>query len=269
MVHTPTRSRLIRAAAALTAGAALFVGGPAGAALAAPPAVAAADIDHSLHLEGAPNARDVGGYTTVDGKTVKTGTVFRTDALDKLTPADLAKLEGWNVKVVDDLRTVYERALQPDKLPAGATSNWYDVLGQAPITTAFDLESAYVAFIDAPGAGEAFASVLRDIRETDGAVLYHCSAGKDRTGWTTAVLLTILGVDRATVNADYMLTNEYVDESGSSITGSLSGDGVKQEWLDTAFATADEKYGSFDNYVHQGLGLTDNDIAALKAKLLA
>lgn len=268
MTHTPTRLRVIRAAAALTAGAALFVGGPAGVALAAPPAVVAAATDHSLHLEGAPNARDVGGYETVDGKTVRTDMVFRTDALNKLTPADLAKLEGLNVKVVDDLRTVYERALQPDKLPAGATSNWYDVLGKASPSTAADLSLAYVAFIEAPGASEAFAAVLRDIRETDGAVLYHCSQGKDRTGWTTAVLLTILGVDRATVNADYMLTNEYVDESGSSITGSLGAAGVKQEWLDTSFATAEKKYGSFDNYVHQGLGLTDNDIAALKAKLL-
>ncbi|RDI31477.1 protein-tyrosine phosphatase [Rhodococcus sp. AG1013] len=268
MVHAPTRVRVIRAAAALTAGAALFVGGPVGAALAAPTTVAAADIDHSLHLEGAPNARDVGGYTTVDGRTVRTGMVFRTDALDKLTPADLAALEGQDVKVVDDLRTVYERILQPDRLPAGATANWYDVLGQAPIETMVDLRSAYVAFIDAPGADEAFAAVLRDIRDTDGAVLYHCSAGKDRTGWTTAVLLTILGVDRETVNADYMLTNQYVDDSGSSITASLGGGGVKQEWLDTAFATAEQRYGSFDNYVRQGLGLTDNDIAALKAKLL-
>ncbi|MFE3292479.1 tyrosine-protein phosphatase [Rhodococcus sp. NPDC059234] len=268
MVHTSTRVRVIRVAAAVAAGAALFVGGPVGAALAAPVTVTAADIDHSLHLEGAPNARDVGGYTTTDGKTVKTGMVFRTDALNKLTPADLTKLESWNVKVVDDLRTVYERALQPDKVPAGAKSNWYDVLGKAPINTLTDLQLAYVAFIEAPGANEAFASVLRDIRDTDGTVLYHCSAGKDRTGWTTAVLLTILGVDRATVNADYMLTNQYATDSGSSSSSSLTGGGVKQEWLDSAFATADKHYGSFDNYVHQGLGLTDNDIAALKAKLL-
>lgn len=269
MVHTPTRSRLIRIAAALTAGAALFAGGPVGAALAAPPAVVAADIDHSLHLEGPKNARDVGGYPTVDGHTVRTGKVFRTDALSTLTPADLASLESRDVKVVADLRTVYERTIQPDKVPAGATPRWYDVLGKAPITTLVDLPSAYVAFIDAPGAGEAFGAVLRDIRDSDGAVLYHCSAGKDRTGWTTAVLLTILGVDRATVNEDFMLSNTYRDFEDNGSSGSTTLNGVKQEWLDASFATAEQKFGSFDNYVRDGLGLTDTDVAALKAKLLA
>ncbi|WP_181763072.1 tyrosine-protein phosphatase [Rhodococcus spelaei] len=267
MALTSTRVRVLRAAAALAAGTALFVGGTTGTALAAATDVATqTSFDRSLHLEGAKNARDVGGYTTVDGKTVKPGLVFRTDALSNLTPADLTKLQSLNVKVDDDLRTVYERTVQPDRVPAGAKANWYDVLGRSPITTLVDLNSAYVAFVDGPGANEAFGSVLRDIRDTDGAVLYHCSAGKDRTGWTTAVLLTILGVDRATVNADFMLSNTYrnVDTNSSS----AGFDGVRQEWLDTSFATAEKRYGSFDNYVHQGLGLTDVDIAALKAKLL-
>ncbi|MBP1158307.1 tyrosine-protein phosphatase [Rhodococcus sp. PvR099] len=268
MALTPNRARVLRAAAALAIGTSIFVGSAAGTALAAAPAaVEQSTFDRSLHLDGAKNARDVGGYTTVDGRTVKTGLVFRTDALNKLSPADLARLEGRNVKAVDDLRTVYERALQPDLVPAGAKANWYDVLGASPVTTLVDLNSAYRAFITGPGANQAFAAVLRDIRDTDGAVLFHCSAGKDRTGWTAAVLLTILGVDRATVNADFMLSNVYRGVDATSPTAML--DGVKQEWLDSAFATADERYGSFDNYVHQGLGLTDADIAALKAKLLA
>lgn len=258
---------LRRAAAALIASAALLVGGVSGIAIAAPTAVAdQVDFDRSLHLDGAENARDIGGYSTADGRTVKTGLVFRTDALAGLTAADLTKLESLNVKVVDDLRTVYERAIQPDRLPAGATGNWYDVLGGSPITTLVDLPAAYVAFIDGPGASEAFSAVLRDIRDSDGAVIYHCSAGKDRTGWTTAVLLTILGVDRATVNEDYMLSNVYRDTDGTGSLGSL--DGVQQEWLDIAFTTAEQRYGSFDNYVREGLGLTDADISTLKAKLL-
>ncbi|MGW5074975.1 tyrosine-protein phosphatase [Rhodococcus sp. NPDC004095] len=263
-----TTNRLIRATAAFAAATALFVGGGSSAAIAAPVSIADhVDFDRSLHLDGAKNARDVGGYTTTDGKTVKTGLVYRTDALSSLSAADLTKLQSLNVKVVDDLRTVYERTIQPDKVPAGATANWYDVLGGSPITTLVDLKSAYVAFIDGPGANEAFGAVLRDIRDTDGAVLYHCSAGKDRTGWTTAVLLTILGVDRATVNEDFMLSNVYRGTDGTGSTGSI--DGVQQSWLDTSFATAEERYGSFDAYVRQGLGLTDADIAALKAKLLS
>ncbi|GAA4476613.1 tyrosine/lipid phosphatase LipA [Rhodococcus olei] len=263
-----TTTRLLRVTAAMAAATAVFVGGASGVAVASAPASTAGDVtfDRSLHLDGAKNARDVGGYATTDGHTVRTGLVYRTDALNNLSAADLTKLQSLDVKAVDDLRTVYERTVQPDRVPAGATAHWYDVLGGSSPTTLVDMNSAYVAFIDGPGASAAFASVLRDIRDTDGAVLYHCSAGKDRTGWTTAVLLTVLGVDRATVDTDYMLSNVYRDSDGTGSTGFLNG--VQQSWLDSSFATAEQRYGSFDNYVHQGLGLTDADIATLKAKLL-
>ncbi|MBV6755922.1 tyrosine-protein phosphatase [Rhodococcus opacus] len=218
----------------------------------------------SLGLEGARNARDIGGYSTADGGVVRSGVVFRTDALDRLTPRDLAQLESSNVTVVDDLRTTYERALAPDRLPAGADGHWYDVLGQSPITTLVDMPAAYRAFVTGPGANEAFSAVLHDIAESDGAVIYHCSAGKDRTGWATAVLLTVLGVPRETVNADYLLSNTYrgADPEHPGL------DGVDQAWLDSAFDTAVATYGSFDAYVSEGLKLSDGDITKLKSRLL-
>jgi protein-tyrosine phosphatase len=101
----------------------------------------------SLGLEGARNARDIGGYPTADGAVVRSGLVFRTDALDRLTPRDLAQLDASNVTIVDDLRTTFKRALAPDRLPAGAAGNWYDVLGQSPITTLVDMPAAYRAFV--------------------------------------------------------------------------------------------------------------------------
>ncbi|WP_241032130.1 tyrosine-protein phosphatase [Rhodococcus pseudokoreensis] len=213
----------------------------------------------------ARNARDIGGYPTADGGVVRSGVVFRTDALDRLTPRDLAQLESSNVTVVDDLRTTYERALAPDRLPAGADGHWYDVLGQSPITTLVDMPAAYRAFVTGPGgANEAFSAVLHDIAESDGAVIYHCSAGKDRTGWATAVLLTVLGVPRETVNADYLLSNTYrgADPEHPGL------DGVDQAWLDSAFDTAVATYGSFDAYVSEGLKLSDGDITKLKSRLL-
>ncbi|MEV0104091.1 tyrosine-protein phosphatase, partial [Nocardia sp. NPDC050789] len=97
-----------------------------------------------------------------------------------------------------------------------------------------------------------------------GGVLFHCTAGKDRTGWTSAVLLTLLGVDKDTVYYDYLLSNYY--------RGAKDGDmlnGVAASALDSAFDQATKSYGSFDGYVRDGLQLTDADIAALKAKLLA
>lgn len=261
--------RSMRAPIALAAGLAIAFGPVGGVALADPPAAAAVTFDRALPLQGVQNARDLGGYRTVDGKSVRTGLVYRTGQLNNATPDDLAVLADRKVGVVDDLRTVYERAVGPDKVPAGAVANWDDVIGQAPpqvlASTLTGGDSLYRAFITAPGANTAVASVLRDIIAADGkAVLFHCTAGKDRTGWTAAVLLTLLGVDRATVNQDYLLSNQF---RGASQDDPLNG--VQQPWLDAAFDQANQTYGSFDNYVRDGLGLSADDIAALRDALLA
>ncbi|MFE9576295.1 tyrosine-protein phosphatase [Nocardia sp. NPDC006044] len=261
-------TRTLRTPIALAAGLAVAFGPVAGTAPAEPPAASAVAFDRSLNLQGVQNARDLGGYRTGTGKTVRTGLVYRTGQLNNATPADLAELAGRQVRVVDDLRTIYERALGPDKVPAGATANWDDVIGQAPpevmATTLTGGAGLYRAFITAPGANQAFASVLHDIIDSDGAVLFHCTAGKDRTGWTAAVLLTLLGVDRDTVDQDYLLSNQYRNANPNDPIN-----GVQQPWLDAAFDQANQTYGSFDNYVRDGLKLTDADLAALRTKLLA
>ncbi|MFF2551327.1 tyrosine-protein phosphatase [Nocardia sp. NPDC058058] len=225
--------------------------------------------DRSLNLQGVVNARDAGGYRTADGHTVRTGLVYRTGELTKATDSDLAVLASRNVKSVHDLRTTMEQQLMGvDKVPAGATEYHNDIIGQAPpqvmMSTLMAGTDLYRAFITAPGANEGFADVLRDIANNPGAVLFHCTAGKDRTGWTSAVLLTILGVDRDTVTYDYLLSNYY---RGASDTDALNG--VNAAALNSAFDQANQSYGSFDNYVRDGLKLSDSDIAALKAKLLA
>ncbi|AHH20031.1 putative tyrosine-protein phosphatase [Nocardia nova SH22a] len=264
--------RPIRLAAVLAAGALIATGPALGVAVAADPPAATSSVavdtaDRSLHLASVQNARDVGGYRTIDGRMVRTGVVFRSADLSKLSDADSAALTASGLRTVADLRTGYERALSPDRIPAGAQLRIHDVIGQAPPQVMASTLSAgsdlYRAFITAPGANEAFAGVLHDILDADGSVLFHCSAGKDRTGWTAAVLLTILGVDRGTVNYDFLLSNYYRDASeGDALNG------VVLSALDSAFDQVDQTYGSFDNYVHDGLKLTDADVAALKAKLL-
>ncbi|MFE3290412.1 tyrosine-protein phosphatase [Rhodococcus sp. NPDC059234] len=270
--RTLTRTRSA-AALALTAGL-LLAPVPSIAAAAPTPVVAPAAIDHSLHLTGAPNARDLGGYTTTDGKTVRSGLVLRSDALNAVTDEDLAKLQGLNVKTVEDLRTGFEISRAKDKLPAGATWVNRDVAGSNPANAIamLNLAEFYKVMPTDAGASAAFKAALLDIKNSPDSVLYHCTSGKDRTGWLSAVLLTILGVPRETVNADYMLSNEYVDpdSGGLGSIGSISGPNpVEQAWLDNAFAAANQKYGSFDNYVSEGLGLTSQDITDLKAKLLS
>lgn len=260
-------------ASVVMAAALSFGASPALAFAAEPPAATSAVVvntdGRSLALQGVVNARDAGGYRTADGHTVRTGLVYRTGELSKATDADLAALTGKNVRSVHDLRTSYEQQLMgKDKIPAGATAFHDDVIGQAPPQVMASTLSAgtdlYRAFITAPGANEAFASVLRDIAHNDGAVLFHCTAGKDRTGWTSAVLLSILGVDKDTVYYDFMLSNYYRDaKDGDAMNGVISAA------LDSAFDQAAQSYGSFDNYVRDGLKLTVDDISALKAKLLA
>ncbi|WP_280342360.1 tyrosine-protein phosphatase [Nocardia abscessus] len=256
-----------RAPVAMAAGLAIAFGPVAGAAFADRPAAPAVVADPSLHLQGVQNARDIGGYRTSDGRIVRTGLVYRTGQLNNATADDLAALTDRRVRSVHDLRTVYERALGPDRMPEGAASYWSDVIGQAPpeviATTLTGGDGLYRAFITAPGANEAFASVLRDIIGSDGAVLFHCTAGKDRTGWTAAVLLTLLGVDRATVTEDYLLSNRYRDARADD-----SLNGVQRSWLDAAFDQADRTYGSFDAYVRDGLRLDDREVTALRARLL-
>lgn len=266
--------RSTRGTAALAVAATLAFAPVAGTALAADPPAATASVldgtaDRSLALQGVQNARDLGGYRTTDGRTVATGLVFRSGELSKATDADLAVLADQGVRIDADLRTSFERAFAPDRVPAGATQQMVDVIGQAPpqvlastLTAGPDL---YRAFITAPGANEAFAAVLRDIIDTrDGAVLFHCTAGKDRTGWASAVLLTLLGVDRDTVNYDYLLSNYYRNAGPDD-----SLNGVVLPALDAAFDQVDQSYGGFDNYVRDGLKLTDDDIAALRAKMLS
>ncbi|MGY2062110.1 tyrosine-protein phosphatase, partial [Nocardia gipuzkoensis] len=200
-------------------GVAIALGPAVGSALAVDPPAATSSVvsgldDRSLHLQGVLNARDLGGYRTTDGRVVRSGLVFRTGELSKATDADLAALSERRVRYVDDLRMGVERVIAADRIPAGAQGHWDDIIGQAPpqvMASAFAAgPDLYRAFITAPGANQGFANVVHDILTTDdGAVLYHCTAGKDRTGWMSAVLLTLLGVDRQTVTYDYLLSSFY------------------------------------------------------------
>lgn len=105
----------------------------------------------------------------------------------------------------------------------------------------------------------AFHDLLTAIaNNSDGATVYHCSAGKDRTGWGTAILLTILGVPREVISADFMASNTYLGRD----------DAVDLSWLDAAYAQVDRLYGGMDTYVREGLGVDQDTIDSLRAKLL-
>ncbi|AHH98364.1 tyrosine-protein phosphatase [Kutzneria albida] len=239
--------------------------------------------DRDLHLASAPNFRDAGGYRTADGHWVRMGAVYRSSDLSALSEADLAKLRRLGIRTVDDLRSPAEREQAPDRVPAGATAHTYDVVGtggpdtdpQTPEQAEQLMMDTEVHLVRAASAQAGYHSVLAGIadRRTHN-VLYHCTAGKDRTGWTSAVLLTALGVPRETVYADYLASNTYRAAANEAVLSQLPEDvreivrpilEVRAKYLDSGFAEVAKEFGGFDRYLSAGLHV---DPAALRAALL-
>lgn len=245
--------------------------------------------DRSLHLASAPNFRDVGGYRTRDGRWVRMGLIFRSDELDRLSDADLAKIARLAPALVVDLRTEGERTRGPDRLPPGAEPMVADVAADAPpsmaafakITSADQADQFLInatrQFVSLPSAKTAYSRLFQRLETEAGPVVYHCSAGKDRTGWATAVLLTALGVSRQTVTADYLASNGYLVEKNRAMFAAMPPGAaaklepvftVRQADLDAAFDEVSLRYGTFDAYLRRGLGLDAAALERLRSRLL-
>ena len=177
-------------------------------------------------LEGTLNFRDLGGYLTEDGRRVRWGRLFRSDGLHGLTDADHELLTAIGLRTVYDLRWASERELQPSRLPAegvvvrhlavGEDPQGDDLLerifsGQIEEISIDRLTGIYDQLLD-QGAST-FAALLTHLTD-DGALpaVFHCTAGKDRTGISAALLLRLLGVPRDVVLDDYELSTTYRTE---------------------------------------------------------
>src|SRR6516225_2972928 len=181
--------------------------------------MSALDTPRVLALEAAYNFRDLGGYGTTDGRVTRWRTVFRSDGLHRLTAADLGVMQDIDLRTVIDLRTACE-LVERGRFPLDAHPVGYhhvslmDVIwdpGQAPAETsgapvADFLLQRYIEMIDGAGAriGDIFA-ILADLDALP--AVFHCAAGKDRTGILAALLLSSLGVSEETIMEDYELTN--------------------------------------------------------------
>jgi protein-tyrosine phosphatase len=164
-----------------------------------------------IRLDGAHNVRDLGGYAITGGGETRWRRLLRADNLTALTDADVEALEALGVRTVIDLRGDAELALEPSPYADGSRLSYiniplYDEM--APIVTAgmsFDMGARYATALER--CGDRIAEVLDAIAAAaPGGVLFHCTAGKDRTGVIAALLLTLSGVAPETVIADYMLT---------------------------------------------------------------
>jgi protein-tyrosine phosphatase len=246
-----------------------------------------------VRLASADNFRDVAGagagYPTQDGRRVRRGVVYRSNEL-QLTEADATRLADLGIATIHDLRSGPEIEAHPDTEVGGAVWRHVEVAG-IPMETVATLEDAdeavavmhevYTAFVAAPAARAAYADLLTHLATQPGAQLFHCTAGKDRTGWAAALLLEVAGVDAATIRADYLLTNTVSSATRAKylalIAEHLGPDKVAvyeptmlvdEAYLDTAYAAVAKHYGSTAGYLRDGLGLSDATVARLRDRMV-
>ncbi len=244
----------------------------------------------SLGIPSVVNLRDLGGYTTSDGATVARGFVYRSNQLSEIPEDDMEKLAALGLKVDYDLRTAAERDARPDELPPGVEYVVVDVLADSPQAGPAMLEKlmtdpqaanaelgggkveegfrqSYREFVSLPSAKTEFSNMFHGLADKEKLpALFHCTTGKDRTGWAAAALLTLLGVPEGQVYEDYLRSNDnilpaykhaidpFVEAGGDpEIPAAILG--VKKEYLDAAFGEMEKEYGTIENYFAEGLGI--------------
>jgi len=244
-------------------------------------------------LASMENFRDLAGadagYRNREGRALRRGVFYRSNLVAP-DDADLNILNGLGITVVYDLRTPGEIAKAPDRLPQGAVYVPVNVLGSEdalpPVFTSSEhaiqtLEDIQRLMVTDADIRARLAQVLTQMARSDGAQVFHCSAGKDRTGWVAALLHTIAGVPEDAIMHDYLLTNAYTEhwvaatkqamlkQHGQAFVDAISPIlGVHERFLHAGFEQAAISYGSMDGYITNGLGLDAQVIEALRGKLL-
>jgi protein-tyrosine phosphatase len=247
----------------------------------------ASDFPYVVPLQGGSNFRDLGGHRTADGRTVRRGTVFRSAHLGGLTDEDRQALGKLGVRTIVDLRGVSEAAETPhliDGLACKVVGAHIEPRLNEKLRAAVDDGTAtpfvVMQFLTdhyrdyprrcAPGFRTLFATL------SDGQhrpLVFHCTAGKDRTGFACALVLHALGVPDDVIGEDYLLTNRFYRRDTSS--ASELPDDVRQaigcveaSFLAAAFDAIRADYGDLETYLRQGLALGDRERAALQARYL-
>lgn len=243
-------------------------------------------------LQGGSNFRDIGGYAAADGRHVRWGMIYRSGATPLLTATDLDRIHALGLADMIDLRSDEERALAPSRIDGVA----YAAVGYSMNTM--------MQFMGSGGNGSALyrrfpqflAPQLRivfdKLKRHQGPLVFNCSAGQDRTGFTTAVILSALGVPRETILKDYHLSTRYRQpknemphldpaQYASSPAAAyfarfqnppaapsplLDPDGTP--YLSGAFAEIDAKWGSVNSYLQHEIGVSAKDLAVIRATYL-
>jgi protein-tyrosine phosphatase len=246
------------------------------------------ETEKVIHLKKVTNFRTVGNIKNTEGRTLKEGRFYRSAHLHKLKKRSFDRFDELGIREIIDLRNSKEIAQKPDQIPAENTYKKYsafedegDQLSQAKKlvlkgkVNASDADKRMIDFYReyVTENPETIKTIITEVLESKDPVLYHCTAGKDRTGIITALILTILKFDKETIYNDYLLSNNYrkdlvqkrlrlantlhflYPKMDLQVLEKLSW--VEKRYLDAAFEEINKKYGSADAYIQQVLGISD------------
>jgi protein-tyrosine phosphatase len=269
-------------------------------------------LQQTLGLTKATNARDLGGHVTAEGRRVRSGVLFRANGLHDLTDADVAVLAGLRLACVVDFRAGTEiRRVGPDRLPTPAPRHvelpvidmerHQDVFALIGQVVRGDADPSVLDFLreEAPGGGAAavmtehyrgfvsnelsrtsYASALKLVASMETLpLLFHCHAGKDRTGWLAAVVLSALEVPPDAIMTDYLRSNELTADTLTFVLARLDGKlpdptvvtpllDARPAYLEASFAEVALRHGSMAGYLRDGLGVDDALMDSLRTNLL-
>ena len=223
-----------------------------------------------LPLEGGFNFRDMGGYKVFSGKSVKWGKIFRSDEMSNLTPSDLEYLNNIPLHTVVDFRSKNEINESPDIIPVSVINNYELTINPGNHSNISDvskfssedgeefMKDIYRSLVSDSAIinrYKMFFALLQD--ESKLPLLFHCTAGKDRTGMGAALFLASLGVDEKVIFEDYMLSNQLLEDKYHVITDSMPQLKalleVRLRYLRTGFDQIKKEHGSIENYLQNVL----------------
>ncbi len=266
-----------------------------------------------LDIEGGINFRDIGGYTNLHGQCIKWNKVFRSGQLNRVTDNGLNKIRELEIRHVFDLRSNMEIELFPsktksqedirtfehpqfesplDKFSADDTvkPNWSELLAQStPAEIRKKITDYYPQKLYSHKG--IYKQMLLTLINTETPILFHCAAGKDRTGVGATILMSLLDIQREVIIEDYLITKRELSDKveGSMLGGTMSDDqfsdlhnhfgdmdpallkplfDTDENYIKELFNYVDKTYGTFTNYVSEVLEIPIEDINSLKSNLL-
>ena len=248
----------------------------------------------NLSIQGLINARDPGGLAAADGRRIRTGRLIRADALNNLTEAGIETLRAYGLHTIIDLRTQTERSEKPDPVLPGVTMLQIPIFEEetagitrekdsaAKLNTVPNMDLLYRHMVSDDHSVAQLAKVIRAILSVDdGCVLFHCTAGKDRTGVVAMLLLGSLGVSEEAILEDYLYTNVTgadVANAYSRMVLRKTGDRELAERVQEAFL-AKERYllgamsvvkeqGGAGQFFRNRLGIEEGELALFRDRML-